>query len=230
MYVGTITFVASNKQSGIVSPNDSDIKYDFKDPNFPNTGLAEGDECKFDLSCTNGDPSSCTASNLQPCTISKTVIDSVHNGDLNIGQDEEVVVRSGGEVNGNINISGGILKVKGDGKVNGSVSGDKGSNVILRDNGTIQNGVTINGSTIKVAGGRLVGDLSLDNESSGTVKTGGEVNGNLNISHASGLKVKEQGVINGVSVNDTDCFFKADSGGEVNGNLNISPGYKIVVS
>ena len=118
MIIGVIKSINANNTSGTVQPDNYDTTFSFSDNNFPSTGLQVGDECKFDLPCFDPD---CIATNLKSINTNQTSISTEVNNDQNVGQDEILVIKPGGVVNGNISISGGIVKING-GIVNGDVN------------------------------------------------------------------------------------------------------------
>lgn len=221
MYIGKLVSVNADNITGQVSPDDSDELYNFRDPNLPSTGLVQGDDCMFDVTCTaTFGGIVCNASNIQPVTINRTVINSPQTGNLSIGQNDEVVVRTGGEVNGMITITGGILKLNG-GNVNGNVDATQGGFINVKQDSTVTGNISVDGARFKIDGGTVTGTADLNNSGEGTLRTGGEVNGMITITGGSITKVKAGGIVNDVTIGSGNEFI-VRTGGEVNGCITIT--------
>ena len=231
MIIGIIKSINPNGTSGTVQPENYDSTFTFSDNNFPSTGLQVDDECKFDLPCFDPD---CIATNLQSINTNQTVIKDIVTGDQNVGQDEILTIKTGGTVNGNITISGGIVKLNG-GEINGDVNSAGGGSLVVKNSGATLGKFTgdYNGSNsmLRINGGIVTGNISISNGSVAKVRTGGQLNGNISISDNSRVRLKNGGTQNGnINVIDNESTFTKEIGGELNGNISISNGSKVKVS
>lgn len=160
--------------------------YPFNDPNFPNSGLDDGDQCLFDLDTTN------TAINLRPLSVTRTITGPVTEN-IVVNQGDMITIKSAAAiVTGSITINGGQVN--------------------LNNNASITNGVTVNGNGVLVAktGGQVNGGIVINSGGSLRVINGGKIMGGIVVQSGNRLQVGNKngpGSISGpIDISDVKSF------------------------
>ena len=169
----------SNPTIGKITEDETGITYQYNDPNFPNTGLKQGDPCTYDIDYSIPTP---IATNLLPYVPTTRDITTVVQGPLNVNTGETITVKKGGMVNGNVQVLDG--------------------NLILEDTGGVTGDITITnqGSFVVRKGGMVNGNVQVLDGSACKIVNKGVVNGNVQVLSANRLIVGNAnggGIING---------------------------------
>ena len=131
----------SNPTIGKITEDETGITYQYNDPNFPNTGLKQGDPCTYDIDYSIPTP---IATNLLPYVPTTRDITTVVQGPLNVNTGETITVKKGGMVNGNVQVlDGSACKIVNKGVVNGNVQVLSANRLIV---GNANGGGIINGA------------------------------------------------------------------------------------
>jgi hypothetical protein len=131
--------------------------YTFKDPNFPNLHLEDGDKCVFDLDDTN------TAYNLRAASNSQ-VITGPYNGNLIANPGDVITIKTAAAiVSGSITINGGQVNLNNNASIAPATTININANGVFaaRTGGQVNGGVVINsGGSLKVVnGGKVLGGV-----------------------------------------------------------------------
>ncbi len=153
----------------------------------------------------------------------QTVISSNVDNGIVVGPNDYVVITGGAEVNGSIEVNGGILVVGGSATINGNIE-SVGGTVTIGEGGSVSGNVQIKVSgaggiltvkdasimgniesegidTLTIINSYLGGNLSSTNDQSVTV-TDSEVNGNLEITGPNNYCTESSNYVNG---NNSGC-------------------------
>ena len=228
MVLGVIIEVLPDETRGTVRTNGGDQTYMFRDPNFPNTGLDEGDECMFDLTCSGN---RCIASNLQPVEVRRRVITTPITGDQTINQNEKWIVRDQGSITGHITVDGGILIVRKGGKITGNITINSGGAVKIGNGGNASSeSVEINNAQLIVVE-TLSGNVAANDGSDCVIRPGGKITGNITVRGNTALKVKSEGVVDGsVEFGEGEVLGIKEPIGEITGNITVRKDRRLKVS
>ncbi|MFT7613887.1 MAG: cytoskeletal protein CcmA (bactofilin family) [Parvicellaceae bacterium] len=178
MATGIIESISSDvrgSKTGIVKGNETGDLFNFvsqvitceeEDPVSFNLNVIKGsDTTAVDLICIAG----ITKHPLSP-------LNEEHVGDVQVGPDQKLVIKSGGNVTGKLSI-GGQVRIKSGGNVTG--------NIIIN-----------NAGTLKIIGGNVTGDIDLHSCETLKISAGGIVTGNVLINQGHKL-VMDNGTITG---------------------------------
>lgn len=179
MALGKVESIDPSNTAGTIIEDETGMSYAFSDANFPNTGLAVGSPCTYDIDYSARIP---VATNLQAYTPTSQDITTTVQGPLTVNVGETLNIKKGGMVNGNINV------------IN--------ANLVIEDTGGVTGEITINsqGSFVVRKGGMVKGNINVLQGSACKIVNKGNVKGNINVISANRLIVGNDnggGTING---------------------------------
>jgi hypothetical protein len=190
--------------TGTVEADETGEIISFEDPNFPATGLIEGDVCTFDVNMVPARDGTLTpiAINLAKVTVVESPITGPFTGDITANAGQTFLIKSAaGVVTGNININGGKVIVADSAQINGNVSVNDGV-FVARKSGGVKGSILINGGgSLKVVnGGVIKGNINITAGARliiGNDNGGGTINGSLSIQKIRKIDITSTSKING---------------------------------
>ena len=181
-------------KSGTIKLDESGDTVEFKDQNI---SCGVDDPVSFALQIVKGQPS--IAVDVQ-CIVGEvdhvlTPLKTAHVGNVTIGENEKLVVKDGGSIEGDITINGGKLKVAGGGDVKGEITIAKSGSLIVAGGNTQGNINAQEAEMIKINGnGDVKGEITIM-KGHKMVLDQGTITGGLNIEDAYKIVVKSNSKI-----------------------------------
>jgi hypothetical protein len=189
---------AANPTIGKITEDETGLTYPYNDPNFPNTGLKQGNPCTYDIDYSVPSP---IATNLLPYVPTTRDITTAVPGPLTVAVGETLNVKKGGMVNGAINVTNGNLMIEDGGAVIGDIAIDNQGSFTVRKGGMVTGAINVtNGSACKIINkGNVTGAINVASANRliiGNANGGGIITGSITVDKIRKLTITATSTIN----------------------------------